>query len=485
MSTGSRSSLSARKQRTKRTNRNTGSKRVEPLYKRLPHGPHRLERDEVILHQRSRIFGALIESIGTDGYEGTSVKNTIALAGVSRRSFYEMYANKEECFLAAFDMLTRRDIRRLRKAYAAAGGGFRKRFGASMRRFAQMTVEDRKAVILVMLEAQRAGPLGARRFRRALGACEQLLTRALTEEPDANLLAPPIVKAIVGGLHGSAAAFLRDPHANGEIDIAAEMLQWTMLFQTPAAERMNDSIATALALRMREISSIHGPGLTGAEPASRDERTRSMQAVLRLAAQEDIRELSGPRIADEANIPVEAFCGLFSGKSECFLAALDMIGDELLQIAADPELIGEDWPGAVRSVLAQLMLYLAEHPLQARTLTQEAFYAGPDALEHTIELATSITTLLTEGAPRKAAGKLTTDAIAGAIWHTVRCHATSERPQLLAAVSDHLTYVVLAPYLGADAAAAILTERPASGERAVGEVDEPAGAQAVTDVAGG
>jgi AcrR family transcriptional regulator len=464
MQSGSRSSLSARAQRTKRIKRNTGSKRVEPLYKRLPHGPHRLERDEVILNQRSRIFGAMIEVVGSDGYEATSVKQTIALAGVSRRSFYEMFANKEECFLAAFDTLARRDIKQIRTAYLSSDGGLEERLGAALRRFAQMTLDDRKATVLVVLEGQRAGPLGVLRLRHALGACEKLLTRSFAEEPGASPLPAPIVRGIVGGLHGSASAFLRDPRATGQLDIAEEMLRWTLLFQTDAAERMAESMATALTLRMREISSVHGPGLTGAEPASSDERTRSMQAVLRLAAQEDYRELSGPQIADEANVSIDVFCELFSGKSECFLAALEMIGDELLSIAADPDLISEDWPGAVRRVLAELMAYLAEHPLHARTLTQEAFFAGPEALEHTIELSHSIATLLTEGAPEKAEMSLTTEAIAGAIWHTIRCHVTVGRPQLLTALSDYLAYIVLAPYLGADAAAEILAERAPVGE---------------------
>ncbi len=463
MSSGSRSSLSARKQRTQRSKRSTGSTRVAPLYKRLPHGPHRLDRDEVIHNQRSRIFGAMIEVVGTDGYEATSVKQTIALAGVSRRSFYEMFANKEECFLAAFDLLAHRDVKHLKKAYLASDGGLEDRLGAALRRFAQMTVEDRKATVLVMLEAQRAGPIGVTRLRRMLAACEQLLTRSFTETPGASQLPQPIIRGIVGGLHGSASAFLRDPDASGELDIAAEMLRWTLLFQTAGAERMAENMAAELRLRMREISSINGPGLVGAEPASRDERTRSMQAVLRLASQEDYRELSGPQIADEANVSIDVFCELFSGKSECFLAALEMIGDKLLRIAADPELISADWPGAVRRVLGELMAYLAEHPLQARTLTQEAFFAGPEALEHTIELSHSIATLLTEGAPGKSDTSLTTEAIAGAIWHTIRCHATGERPQLLAALSDYLAYIVLAPYLGADAAAEILSERAAAG----------------------
>ena len=164
---------------------------------------------------------------------------------------------------------------------------------------------------------------------------------------------------------------------------------------------MAERMAAAMTVRMREISSAYGHGLTGAEAPSRDERTRLLQAVLRLATREDYRELTGPQIADEANVSIDAFCELFASKSECFLAALDMIGDELLAIAADPDLVSADWPRAVRRVLAELMRYLADHPLHARTLAQEAFFAGTDALERTVELSRSIATLLTEGAPTR------------------------------------------------------------------------------------
>src|SRR5271170_7931966 len=112
MAPGRRASSTAREARTGRMeqpNRANSSARgakarTGPIYKRLPHGPHRLERNEVILHQRARIHGAMVEAIACNGYEGTSVKQVIGLAGVSRRSFYEQFANKEACFLATCDL---------------------------------------------------------------------------------------------------------------------------------------------------------------------------------------------------------------------------------------------------------------------------------------------------------------------------------------------------------------------------------------------
>ncbi len=382
----------------------------------------------------------------------------IGLAGVSRRCFYEQFANKEECFLATFDLIVRRDIQQIRRAYLATDGPLEDRARAAFQRFAQATMDDRNATVLVVLEAQTAGPAGVLRLRRATGACEQMLARSFAESPGASPLPMPIVRGIAGGLHGAASTFLREGHTTGGPDLAEELLRWTLLFQTPAAERMAERMAATTTVRMREISSAYGHGLTGAEAPSRDERTRLLQAVLRLATRENYRELSGPQIADEANVPIDAFCELFASKSECFLAALDMIGDELLALAADPDLVSTDWPRAVRRVLAELMRYLADHPLHARTLAQEAFFAGKDALDRTVELSRSIATLLTEGGPARPQGGLTAEAVAGAIWHTIRCQVAGGRIQLLAALSDHLAYVVLTPFIGADAAVEIVTE---------------------------
>ncbi|HLM86610.1 MAG TPA: TetR/AcrR family transcriptional regulator [Solirubrobacteraceae bacterium] len=439
------------------------STRIAPLYKRLPHGPHRLERDEVVLHQRTRIHGAMVEAVAAHGYEGTSVKQVIGLAGVSRRSFYEQFANKQACFLATFDVIARRELKQIRKAYLAHGGPLEDRTRAAFERFARMTAEDRNATILVVLEAQRAGQAGVLRLRRVTGACEQMITQSFADSSGAVALPLPIVRGITGGLHRTAATFLREQRKPSSVNLAEEMLRWTMLFQTPAAEHLAERMAPGLSARMREISSAQGHGPINAQ-ARRDERTRALDGVLRLVTREDYPTLSAPQIADEANLSIDSFCEMFASKDDCYLEALDMIGDELLSIAADPELVSSDWPRAVRRVMAELTRYLGEHPLYARTLVQEAFFTGEKALERTVELSHSIATLLTEGAPAasspagEAQGGLTTDAVAGAIWHTIRCQVVAGRIQLLGALADHLTYVVLAPYLGAEEAIEIVTE---------------------------
>ncbi|HSC20692.1 MAG TPA: TetR/AcrR family transcriptional regulator [Solirubrobacterales bacterium] len=55
--------------------------------------------------QRSRIHQAMVEVVSERGYPDTRVVDVIAVAGVSRKTFYELFDSKEDCFLAAYDVL--------------------------------------------------------------------------------------------------------------------------------------------------------------------------------------------------------------------------------------------------------------------------------------------------------------------------------------------------------------------------------------------
>lgn len=81
---------------------------ITPLYRRLPRGPHGLARETVAHNQRIRIHGAMIEAVARYGYDDTSVKKITALAGVSRRAFYEQFTSKEDCFLKTFEVIVYR-----------------------------------------------------------------------------------------------------------------------------------------------------------------------------------------------------------------------------------------------------------------------------------------------------------------------------------------------------------------------------------------
>lgn len=67
----------------------------------LPRGRHGLSAEEVADHQRRRLIEALARSIAERGYAATSVERILEGSGVSRGTFYELFANRHECLLAA------------------------------------------------------------------------------------------------------------------------------------------------------------------------------------------------------------------------------------------------------------------------------------------------------------------------------------------------------------------------------------------------
>src|SRR5919197_4804648 len=69
----------------------------------LPAGRHSLTRDVVLASQRGRLLEAMAQAVAQHGYGATTVAHVVALAGVSRKTFYEHFRDKEDCFLALYD----------------------------------------------------------------------------------------------------------------------------------------------------------------------------------------------------------------------------------------------------------------------------------------------------------------------------------------------------------------------------------------------
>src|SRR3954452_15623928 len=68
---------------------------------RLPRGRHGLPREMVVRSQRERLLAAVVRVAADKGYEATSVADILEEAGVGRESFYELFADKRDCILAA------------------------------------------------------------------------------------------------------------------------------------------------------------------------------------------------------------------------------------------------------------------------------------------------------------------------------------------------------------------------------------------------
>jgi AcrR family transcriptional regulator len=69
----------------------------------LPRGRHNLSRDDVRESQRSRLIAAMLDCVAERGYPATTVADVVAAARCSRNAFYELFEDKEACYIAASD----------------------------------------------------------------------------------------------------------------------------------------------------------------------------------------------------------------------------------------------------------------------------------------------------------------------------------------------------------------------------------------------
>jgi AcrR family transcriptional regulator len=462
--------------------------KIMPIYARLPRGPHPLGAPGVARNQRIRIHGGMIEAVAERGYPQTSVKLVIGLAGVSRRSFYEQFSGKEECFMATFDLIANRTIKRLTEAYRTAEGDQRQRLRATLRAWGAELEQNPKAMRLAIAESQAAGAEGLRRLQKTTAVCEGLLANALSgrcppvadgesETDSAETLPLPVTRAIVGGLRRATQMRLLDDDTEDLEPLVGEMVKWSLLFKSPALGRLrprpcaNPPFSQTLELE---------PDACGGEESRR-------ARVLRSAIETGLRErkfadLSAPRIAEGAGLPFEAVTELYPDPQACYLEALDVLGDELLQLIATPELVSAEWPAAVCGTIETLLTRLAGSPARLMTLAVKALEAGPAAIANVGDLAYELATLLTEGAPRRPRTRIAIEGIAGGLWNILYCETIAGRGHRLPLLSEYISYVVLAPYLGAEAAVeAIVASRAGQNGASNGAVPTngkaPAGGQ--------
>jgi AcrR family transcriptional regulator len=69
----------------------------------LTGGRHGLSPDQVRASQRVRIMRAMTDAVGETGYHGIRVADVVWRAGVSRKTFYELFDGKDGCFAVTYD----------------------------------------------------------------------------------------------------------------------------------------------------------------------------------------------------------------------------------------------------------------------------------------------------------------------------------------------------------------------------------------------
>lgn len=223
----------------------------------------------------------------------------------------------------------------------------------------------------------------------------------------------------------------------------------------PYAESMGSSSESS-SRSNPERSPAEGQGLPRAYFA-RSERERLREAMVRTASAKGYAATTVAEVAAVAGVSEDTFYDHFEDKDACFFEAFDAVNDVLVAhvSAAYEAAAGEPWPERIAAGLRALVeLFVAEADIARMTMV-EVTATGDEARKRYGEALARFTPMLEEGRDYSGRQNLPPDtaqfAIGGAtslIYDEVRAGRGAE----LASILPDLTFAVLTPYLGPEAA---------------------------------
>jgi AcrR family transcriptional regulator len=165
-----------------------------------------VERRQVADIQRARMLSAMTELARQHGVDGVTVAHVVARAGVSRRTFYELFEDREDCFLTALDQGLGQLATVVLPAYESQSG-WSDRIRAGLTALLEFFDEEPGTAALCVVDALGAGPraleLRSRILDSVIAAVGQGRQEALPQELQVlnELTAEGAVGAVLGVLH--------------------------------------------------------------------------------------------------------------------------------------------------------------------------------------------------------------------------------------------------------------------------------------------
>jgi len=190
---------------------NTRAKSTTPRRRGLPPGPQGLPRAVVSASQRERLLYAITEAVAVKGYAAVTLTDVVERASVSRRTFYEHFANKEQCFLAAYDAGAKALLERVVAAHGEADDWV-ERGRRAIRAYLTAFAEEPDYARATMVEILGAGPMALARRReinlRYAKLLQDLHRQARQDVPNLPGLPEPIFSAMVAGVDGLVCGYI-------------------------------------------------------------------------------------------------------------------------------------------------------------------------------------------------------------------------------------------------------------------------------------
>jgi AcrR family transcriptional regulator len=452
----------------------------------------------VAADQRERLFEALLELIGERGFAGVTISLLVSRAGISRRSFYEHFENKEECLLAAFDASLERLTQRTLD-WIDPSEDWRGQVEAIVRALFAATAERPQAARLVCVEVSAAGVEGERRWAQGAARLEQTLGGLFEQAPGPGTIPEPVAKAVVGALRKVLyARVLGAKPGRGlrrELNkTLPDLVEWIVGYypsppQVPhrprrmggregrrdgrggqaGGGRARGGRAPGSLVSLPPTAALALPrGLPSGEHnlprgfVEHNQRERIFDAIANLTAERGFAAVGLEDIAAAAAISLRTFYSHFESKDEAFIATYELGHARAVGVCVEAFAQRPTWPEGVRAGVGALLGFLADEPAYAHMACIDVAIASPQLAERVQRANATYAALLDLGIrsvkPDAAGGPtpVVGEAIVGGVFELLHDYVARGLTERLPELTDHATYIALTPLLGSEGAAAVI-----------------------------
>ncbi len=165
----------------------------------LPAGRHGFTREQVAHNQRERLIAGLATAVAEHGYAAVTITHITNEAKVSRRVFYANFEGKEECFLAAFEVLAGH-VRELAAEATSGIPNWPHQAIAATRAVLAFLASEPDLARLCLVESQGAGPAVAARFHDAVHEAVPFLELGRAQRERDRALPDSTEESVIGAL---------------------------------------------------------------------------------------------------------------------------------------------------------------------------------------------------------------------------------------------------------------------------------------------
>jgi AcrR family transcriptional regulator len=178
--------------------------------------------------QRERLLEAAIRVVASKGYAAATIGDLTREAGVSRTTFYELFEDKEACFLAAYDNAIDVLVRRVLTAYESAER-WPDRVQAGLAALLELLAEEPTLARLALVDIGSAGPAAQRRYRTAVQRLTPLFEEGRDFAPNGRSLPPNTSRMAIGGVTGLISDALLERNVDGLPGLLSDVLFATLV----------------------------------------------------------------------------------------------------------------------------------------------------------------------------------------------------------------------------------------------------------------